>query len=173
MSKIHEKTTPITPEFTDARLTNYAGMIPFSDFLLDKLDFGQTLARHLDLDMGGNCQYQDWQIFGLIIFGYLCGYRRLAHFEQLSHDSTLQKLLGLYGPIDENTLAYRFKEAGYKTETMFALVDGSAGHASVYITFPNGVVVCCPAEPALIGQSGSPDVFAKLLPPLPPVPRDL
>ena len=75
------KTTPITPEFTDARLTNYAGLIPFSDFLLEKLDVGQVLARHLDLGMGTNCQYKDWQIFGLIVYGYLCGHRRLAHFE--------------------------------------------------------------------------------------------
>jgi hypothetical protein len=108
------KTTPITPEFTDARLTNYAGLIPFSDFLLDKLDFGQILAGHLDLGMGTNCQYKDWQIFGLIVYGYLCGHRRLIHFEQLSRDTTAQKLLGLDGPIDENTLAYRLKKAGYK-----------------------------------------------------------
>jgi len=108
------KTTPITPEFTDARLTNFAGVVPFSDFLMEKLDFRQALSEHLDLGMGANCQYQDWQIAGLIVFGYLCGYRRLAHFEQLSRDSTLQKLLGLDGPIDENTLAYRLREAGYK-----------------------------------------------------------
>jgi hypothetical protein len=50
--KSTKKTTPITPEFTDARLTNYAGLVPFSDFLLDKLDFGQALAQHLDLSMG-------------------------------------------------------------------------------------------------------------------------
>ena len=107
-------TTPITPEFTDARLTNYAGLIPFSDFLLDTLDFRKALAEHLDLGMGTNCQYKDWQIFGLIVYGYLCGHRRLIHFEQLSRDTTVQKLLGLDGPIDENTLAYRLKKAGYK-----------------------------------------------------------
>lgn len=108
------KTTQITPEFTDARLTNFAGVVPFSDFLMKKLDFRQALSEHLDLGMGTNCQYQDWQIAGLIVYGYLCGYRRLAHFEQLSRDSTVQKLLGLDGPIDENTLAYRLREAGYK-----------------------------------------------------------
>jgi hypothetical protein len=112
--KFTTKTTSITPEFTDARLTNYAGLIPISDFLLDKLDFRQVLGKHLDLGMGANCRYEGWQIFGLIVFGYLCGYRRLAHFEQLSRDTTVQKLLGLDGPIDENTLAYRLKKAGYK-----------------------------------------------------------
>lgn len=47
------KTTPITPEFTNARLTNFAGMVPFSDILLDKLNFRQALAEHLDLGRGG------------------------------------------------------------------------------------------------------------------------
>jgi len=108
------KTTSITPEFTDARLTNFAGVVPFSDFLMEKLDFRQVLAGHLDLGMGANCKYQDWQILGLIVYGYLCGYRRLAHFEQLSRDTTVQKLLGLDGPVDENTLAYRLREAGFK-----------------------------------------------------------
>lgn len=116
------KTTPITPEFTDARLTNFAGVVPFSDFLINKLDFRQALDEHLDLGMGVNCQYQDWQIAGLIVYGYLCGYRRLAHFEQLSRDSTVQKLLGLDGPIDENTLAYRLREAGYKQSEQLSRV---------------------------------------------------
>lgn len=58
------KTTHITPIFTDARLTNYAGVVPFSNFLLKKLDFSQALAEHPDLGMGANCQYQDWQIAG-------------------------------------------------------------------------------------------------------------
>ena len=112
--KSTSKTTPIIPEFTDARLTNCSGVVPFSDFLMKKLDFRQALADHLDLGMGANCQYQDWQILGLIVYGYLCGYRRLAHFEQLSRDTTVQKLLSLDGPIDENTLAYRLRETGYK-----------------------------------------------------------
>ena len=112
--KTTKKPTSIFPEFTDACLTNYAGLVPFSDFLLGKLDFAGVLSEVLDLGMGDNCQYQDWQIFGLIVFGYLCGYDRLAHFEQLSQDTTVGKLLGLEGPIDENTLAYRLKKAGYK-----------------------------------------------------------
>ena len=66
--------------------------------------------------MGGNCRYKNWQIFGLIDYGYLCGHRRLAHFDPPAggRDTTVQKLLGLDGPIDENTLAYRLKKAGYK-----------------------------------------------------------
>ncbi|MDZ7694268.1 MAG: hypothetical protein U5K69_24630 [Balneolaceae bacterium] len=121
--KSTKKATPITPEFTDARLTNYGGLVPFSDFLLDTLDFGQALAEHLDLGMGLNCHYQDWQVFGLIIFGYLCGYDRLSHFEQLSRDPLVQKLLGLDGPIDENTLAYRLKKAGYKQSIQLSRVS--------------------------------------------------
>ena len=89
-------TTQITPEFTEARLTNFVGIVPFSDFSLKKLDFSQVLAEHLDLCVGANCQYQDWQIAGLIVYGYLCGYRRLSHFEQLSRNSTVQKLLNGY-----------------------------------------------------------------------------
>ena len=122
--KSTKKTTPITPEFTDARLTNYAGLVPFSDFLLEKLDFRKALADHLDLGMGTNCHYQDWQLFGLIIYGYLCGHRRLIHFEQLSRDTTVQKLLGLDAPIDENTLAYRLKKAGYKQAVQLERATG-------------------------------------------------
>ncbi len=29
--KTTSKTTPITPEFTDTRLTNFAGVVPFSN----------------------------------------------------------------------------------------------------------------------------------------------
>ena len=110
------KTTSIIPKFTNACLTNYAGLVPISDFMLEKLDFRQTLAEHLNLGMGSNCQYQDWQIFGLIVFGYLCGYDRLAHFDPPAggRDTTAGKLLGLEGPARENTLSYRLKKAGYK-----------------------------------------------------------
>jgi len=117
------KTTKIIPEFTDAQLTNYGGLIPFADFLLEKLPFRQALAEHLDLGMGPNCSYQDWQVFALIVFGYLCGYKRIQHFEQLSRDTTVQRLLGLEGPIDENTLAYRLKRAGYKQSVEFSRVS--------------------------------------------------
>jgi hypothetical protein len=107
------KANTIHPEFSGNRLTNYAGLVPFSEFLLKKLPFRQALAEQLDLQMAPNCTYQDWQVFGLIVFGYLCGYRRLAHFEELSNDVLIQNLLGLDGPIDENTLAYRLKKAGH------------------------------------------------------------
>ena len=119
------KTTRIHPEFSDTRLTNYAGLVPFGDFMLDKLPFRQSLYRELDLDMGSNCSYADWQVFGLIVFGYLCGQQRLAHFEQLSRDAMVQKLLGLDGPIDENTLGYRLKKAGYKQSVQLARVSSS------------------------------------------------
>src|SRR5699024_4445580 len=118
------KTTHITPEFTGARLTNYGGLVPFADFLLGKLPFQEALAEQLELGMGPNCSYRDWQVFGLIIFGYLCGYDRLAHFEELSRDLTVQRLLGLEGPIDENTLAYRLKKAGYKQSVQLYGVSG-------------------------------------------------
>jgi hypothetical protein len=119
------KTTPIIPKFSDVRGTNYGGLVPFAEFLLKKLPFRQALAEHLELGMGSNCSYQDWQVFGLIVFGYLCGYTRLTHFEQLSRDTTVQKLLGLDGPMDENTLARRLKQAGYKQSVQLERVSGA------------------------------------------------
>lgn len=113
-SKKLVKINSILPEFSSSELTNYAGLVPFADFLLGKLPFREVLERELDLGMGSNCSYQDFQVFALIVFGYLCGYKRLAHFEELSRDTTVGKLLGLEGPIDENTLARRLKQAGYK-----------------------------------------------------------
>jgi len=122
-SKKPVKINSITPEFTDDKMTNYGGLIPLSDFLLKKLDFREALASELDLGMGPNCSYQDFQVFALIIFGYLCGYKRLAHFEELSKDASVQTLLGLKGPINQNTLARRVKRASYKQSVEFSRVS--------------------------------------------------
>jgi len=122
-SKKQPITTKIHPEFTDALLTNYGGVIPFADFLFTKLGFGHVLTEELDLGMGSNCTYADEQIFGLIVLGYLCGQDRLAHFEALSHDAMIQQLLGLEGPVDENTLARRAKKAGYKQSVQLGRVQ--------------------------------------------------
>jgi len=111
-SKKPVKINSITPEFTDDKLTNYGGLIPLSDFLLKKLVFREALASELELGMGPNCSYQDFQIFALIIFGYLCGYKRLAYFEELSKDASVQTLLELEDPINQNFLAQRVKKAG-------------------------------------------------------------
>ena len=118
------KTTKIHPEFTDARLTNYSGLVAFAELLFTKLSFGQVLAEELDLEMASNCSYADWEVFGLIIFGYLCGHKRLSHFEELSNDALIQGLLGTSGPIDENTLGRRLKKAGYKQSVQLGRVTG-------------------------------------------------
>lgn len=61
--------------------------------------------------------------------------------------------------INIHTFSYwvaKHKQAGSnsKATSGFVGVDvsGSADSAPVRITYPNGVVVSCPAEPALIGQ---------------------
>lgn len=113
------KSNKIHPEFSDSRMTNYGGLVPFSDFLSEKLLFRNALDNQLDLGMARNCKYSDWQVFGLMILGYLSGHQRLAHFEGLSSDPVVQRLLGLDTPIDENTLGYRLKKAGYKQTVQF------------------------------------------------------
>ena len=84
------------------------------------------------MGMGSNCTYADEQIFGLIVLGYLCGQDRLTHFEALSHDAIIQQLLGLEGPVDENTLAPRAKKAGYKQSVQLGRVQGPAGRAGPF-----------------------------------------
>jgi hypothetical protein len=116
------KTTRIHPEFTGGRLTNYAGLVPFADFMLDKLPFREALAAELDLGMGANCSYADWQVFALMVFGYLCGQDRLSQFAQLSRDKTAGQLLDLEGPISEDTLARRVKKAGHKQSVQLGRV---------------------------------------------------
>jgi hypothetical protein len=113
-AKKSAKTTTIHPEFTEDRLTNWSGLVPFADFLLEKLDFRQTVAEEVDMEMASNVRYQDWQVFGLMLFGYLCGQARYSHFEELSGDAVVQQLLGLQSNIDENTLSYRLKQAGQR-----------------------------------------------------------
>lgn len=76
---------------------------------METLNFRQALAEHLDLGMEANCQYQDWQLPGLIVYSYLCGYRQLSHLEQLRQDSTVQKLLARHhwqGVPDEPATEY-------------------------------------------------------------------
>jgi len=122
-SKKPVKINSVNPEFTDKKLTNYGGLVVFSDFLLEKLGFREALTSELELELGPNRSYQDFQVFTLIIFGYLCGYKRLAHFEELSRDASVQTLLGLEGPINQNTLARRVKKAGYKQSVEFSRVS--------------------------------------------------
>ncbi|MCD6440835.1 MAG: hypothetical protein J7L86_03480, partial [Candidatus Marinimicrobia bacterium] len=68
------KINNIHVEFSDNNLTNYAGIVPISDFLMKKLGFAQRIKSGLSLQMGSNVTFQDYQIFSTIIYGYLCDY---------------------------------------------------------------------------------------------------
>lgn len=105
------KTNHIEAEFSGHRLTSYGGLSVFSDFLFDELNFEHLLEKHLHLGMGPNCSYSDGQVFGLVVFGFLCGHRRIAHFETLSEDVVAKQLLGTATAIDEDTIGRRLKRA--------------------------------------------------------------
>ena len=118
------KINPIQAEFSDHHLTNYAGLIPVTDFLFRKLDFIKALSDHLFLPIRSNITFHNFQLFGLIIFGYLCGHTRLSNFEELSKDRIIQRLLGLVKPVDENTLGRRIKKFTFKSAHQFSTVTG-------------------------------------------------
>jgi hypothetical protein len=118
------KTSKIHPEFTEPRLTNWSGLVPFGDFLLETLDFRRAVGEQVDFGMAPNVSYQNWQVFGLMIFGNLCGQAHYNHFEELSKDKVVQRLLGLDSKIDENTLAERLKRAGQHQSVQVDRVTG-------------------------------------------------
>ena len=107
-------------EFSDNNLTNYAGIVPVSDFLLKKLGFAQHINSGLSLQMGSNVTFRDYQIFSTIIYGYLCDYKRLVYFEELCKDRIIRKLIGLKKHLDENTLGNRLKKFLFKTVNQFS-----------------------------------------------------
>lgn len=108
------KTNKISVEFSDLNLTNYAGLVPVAEFLFKKLDFFKALKIHLFLPLRNNFTFHNYQIFSTIIFGYLCSYRRIVHFEELSKDRVIQKILGLRKYVDENTIGRRLKQFTFK-----------------------------------------------------------
>jgi len=110
MNKSKQKREKIKPRFTDKKLTNYAGLVPFSSFMLDTLSFDQIIDNNCKLPMGNNITFRTSQILSTIVFGYLTGFDRINQFEELSKDLTVQKLLGLPKHIDENTIAYRLNK---------------------------------------------------------------
>ena len=118
------KINPIQAEFSDHHLTNYAGLVPVAEFLFRKLDFIKALSDHLFLPIRSNITFHNFQLLGLIIFGYLGGSTRLSHFEELSKDRIIQRLLGLVKPVDENTLGRRIKKFTFKSAHQFSTVTG-------------------------------------------------
>lgn len=127
-NKNRVKSNNIHVEFSDNNLTNYAGIVPISDFLMKKLGFAQRIKSGLSLQMGSNVTFQDYQIFSTIIYGYLCDYKRLAHFEELSKDRIIQKLIGLKKHLDENTLGNRLKKFSFKTANQFSEICRRLGN---------------------------------------------
>ena len=82
----------------------------------------------------------------------------LALVDQWKTSQTTQKQFCTEQNLKRSTFAYwvaKYKQAGSGEPTSGFIdidVSGPASSAPVRITYPNGVVVSCPAEPALIGR---------------------
>ena len=122
------KTTKILPEFSSTTLTNYAGLIPFGQFLFEKLGFAKRVSSGIDIPLHHNTVYHTAQILGTLILGYLGGFTRLKHFEEFSKDRVIQTLLQLPRTIDENTFAHRLKKFTFKAANQVQTILGEIGH---------------------------------------------
>ena len=83
----------------------------------------------------------------------------LALVDQWKSSETTQQQFCTEQNLKRSTFAYwvaKHKRASSNSESMGGFVEvdvsGPAGSSPVRITYPNGVVVSCPANPALIGQ---------------------
>ena len=112
MIKNNPKRQQIKPRFVDQKLTNYAGLAPFSAFMNDKLNFSELVENNCQLPIGNNTIFDTSQILSTIVFGYLTSFDRIKQFEELSKDLPVQKLLGLPKHIDEDTIAHRLNKFG-------------------------------------------------------------
>jgi hypothetical protein len=59
-NKNRVKINNIAVEFSDNNLTNYADIVPISDFLMKKLGFAQRIKSGLSLQMGSNVTFHDY-----------------------------------------------------------------------------------------------------------------
>lgn len=123
-NKSNAKIKKIHLEFADPNLTNYSGIVPIADFLFDKLNFKEELENKLDLGTGRNAIYKDHQILSASIFSYLCDFKRLSQFAELTKDKIIQKLLGIDNHIDENTFGYRMKKFTFKSTNQLTTLFG-------------------------------------------------
>ena len=110
MTKNNPKRQQIKPRFVDQKLTNYAGLAPFSKFMHDKLNFSEIIKDNCQLPIANNTKFHTSQVLSTIIFGYLTDFDRIKQFEELSKDLTVQRLLGLPKHIDEDTIAHRLNK---------------------------------------------------------------
>lgn len=120
-----QKRPQITWDFTAETLTNYAGIVPIADFLLDQLGFAECVDAHLDLPVHHNVKFSTAQILATLVLGYTADLSRLCHMETFSADPVVQTTLNLPGPIDENTLAYRLKKFTWPTANQFQALLGA------------------------------------------------
>ena len=83
----------------------------------------------------------------------------LALVDQWKSSETTQQQFCTDQNLKRSTFAYwvaKHKRASSNSESIGGFVEvdvsGPASSATVCITYPNGVVISCPANPALIGQ---------------------
>ena len=114
-NKSNTKFKKINLEFSDNNLTNYSGIIPFFKFLVGKLNFVDFTNKILDIRNGSNVKYKNHQVLLSIIFGYICDFTRLSHFEEFTKDKIIQEILNINKHIDENTFANRLKKFNFKS----------------------------------------------------------
>mgnify|MGYP006303505583 CR=1 FL=1 len=80
MIKNNPKRQQIKPRFVDQKLTNYAGLAPFSEFMNDKLNFSELVENNCQLPIRNNTIFYNSQILQTIVFGYLTNFDSINQF---------------------------------------------------------------------------------------------
>lgn len=91
------------------------------------MGFATHIESRLDLPVHHNATFSTAQILATILLGYTADLSRLCHMEAFSADPVIQTVLGLPGPIDENTLAYRLKKFTWSTANQLQEILGTLG----------------------------------------------
>lgn len=117
------RSVSIKPEFSDKKLTNYAGMLVFGGFL-KKLKFEKLLGKHLDVERGENARYNIYNFITMILTGILCGAEHTNHVSAIARDTVLQKIFSWAGAASESALCRFTNLLGWKHVTqMVAVID--------------------------------------------------
>jgi len=116
-SKSSEK---IKIEFTDQKLTNYAGLVAMEPFMNDWLGMRSMLNEDtLKLNRCPNFEYSSYDYISMVLCGILTGGDRMNKVSFMSRDKVLSHTFGWKGTPHAGSLARYFKS--FESESIEAL----------------------------------------------------
>jgi len=113
----------IIAEFNGGSITNFAGIIPFFNFM-DKLGVFKEFNK-IDLGLYHNYKYDNAQILTTTILGLLCGADRISKLESFSKDPLVRQLVGIDDKICDSTFINRMSRFTMGTTSELMDINGN------------------------------------------------